>query len=317
MLNCLNPIVKIPLEKLDILRVHNINLKQYQHFNDLTPDDKKALVKMNVLKRCDFYACKCCDLCLNYKRYDWTLRALNEWNNWKNHYFITLTFDEEHYKNFWFEPRFLSYWIRDKLKKLVGSCKYLASQEFGETTYRKHYHILLFTDYDFSDMEPLKKSKRNNDVYTSKTLNDCWQYGSINQINLISSMAEIKYVCSYSVKELRHSKKNWKIPDGMQGEKLIIARGFGDKLNKQSNLNMIPKTIIKNSMQRIYIANKKFKKKEIDKEELYKKIMAENDYMQIKLKMKKDKWNLEAYNQLLLKQFATLGNKNCKRKTEI
>lgn len=75
----------------------------------------------------------------------------------------------------------------------------------------------------------------------------------------------------------------------MQGEKLIIARGFGDKLNKQSNLNMIPKTIIKNSMQRIYIANKKFKKKEIDKEELYKKIMAENDYMQIKLKMKKDK----------------------------
>lgn len=317
MLNCLNPIIKIPLEKLETLKIHNIKLKQYQHFNDLTNKEKNYLAKLNVLKRCDFYACKTCNLCLNYKRYDWTLRALNEWKNWQNHYFITLTFDNEHYNNFWFEPRFFSKWVKTKLKKNIGECKYLASQEFGEKTFRKHYHLILFTNYIFSDIEPIKKSKRNNIIYTSKKLNELWKYGSINQINLISSTAEIKYVCSYSVKELKNSKSNWRIPPNYQGEKLIISRGFGDKLNLDSNLEMIPKTIIKNSCQRIYIANRKFKRKEIDKEELYQKIKIEEPYQKIKKQIKKDSWSLEAYNQLLTKQLAVISNKKTKHKTEI
>ena len=70
MLNCLNPIIKIPLEKLEKLKIHNMKLKQFQHFNDLTNKEKNFLAKLNVLKRCDFYACKTCNLCLNYKRYD-------------------------------------------------------------------------------------------------------------------------------------------------------------------------------------------------------------------------------------------------------
>ena len=94
-------------------------------------------------------------------------------------------------------------------------------------------------------------------------------------------------MCSYSVKRLRQSKFNKLIPEGKQGEKLIISRGFGDKLNLDSNLKMIPKTLIKNSCQRIYIANKKFKKKEITEEELYKKIKMEEPIQKIKKQIKK------------------------------
>lgn len=301
---------------LQTLKIHDVKLKQYQYFNDFTTKQKNLLTKLNVLKRCDFYRCRKCNLCLKYKQYDWTLRAKNEWPNWQNHYFITLTFDNKHYNNFWFKPRFLCYWIRDRLKKQIGPCQYIASQEFGEKTYRKHYHIILFTNYEFKDLEPIKKSKRNNILYTSQTLNHLWKYGTINQINLITSDAEIKYTCSYSVKELKNSKNNWRIPENCQGEKLIISRGFGDKLNLESNLEMIPLTIIKNSSQRIYIANRQFKKGEISKNELYKKIKAEEPIQKIKAKLKKTEWTIEEYNQLLAKQLKTINPIN-KHKTEI
>lgn len=315
MLYCLNPIIKINDDVYDIIKPHwHGKLKRFNNFNALDKNTKNIMINYKVLKRCDFYPCKKCNLCLNYKRFDWVLRALNEWHNWENHYFITLTFDEEHYKNFWFEKKFLSTWIKKKLKKTIGQCAYIASQEFGETTFRKHYHLILFTNYEFDDMQLIKRSKRNNSLYTSQTLNNLWKYGSINQINLISSVAEIKYTCSYSIKALRQSKFNKKIPAKYEGEKLIISRGFGNKLDYKSNVDLLPKSLIKNSDQRLYIAERKFKANKLSKEELYKVHCKEEPIQQLKKKIKKDNWDIEKYNQILLMQ---LNYKQVKRKTEI
>lgn len=318
MINCTNPLVKIPAELLDKLKPHTKTLKTFNKYNSLSENDKKILAKYNVLNKCQFFGCKKCNNCLNTRRYDWVKRAVNEWPNWTNHYFITLTFDEEHYKDFWFEPRFFSKWVKYTLKKNIGNCQYLASQEFGEHTLRKHYHLLLFTDFNFDDLEFIKKDKKNNNIYTSKILNELWSYGSINQINVINNIAEIKYVCSYSVKRLRQSKYNKLIPEGKQGEKLVISRGFGNKLKPESNLEVIPYTLIKNSDQRLYIAKRKLKRKEITPIQYEKIFIKEQPYQKLKNKIKKQKetWSVDMYNQNLVKQL-TKTLEYFKHKTEI
>ena len=316
MIMCLNPIVKIPLEELKKIQIHSKNLKTFNNFNHLSDNDKNILVKYNVLNKCQFFNCKKCNLCLKYKRFDWVKRAVNEWPNWKNHYFITLTFDDKNYKNFWFEPRFLSKWIKEILRKKIGECTYLGSQEFGEKTWRKHYHLILFTNFDFDDLEYLKKTKKNNKIYTSKFLNQMWKFGSCNQINPISSIAEINYVCSYSVKKLKNGKSNPLIPKNYQGEKLIIARGFGDKLNLESNKEILPYTLFKNSDQRLYIAKRKLKRKEITPLEYEKIFKKEEPYQKLKTQIKKDNWSIEVYNQLLTDQL-TKSLDFFKHKTEV
>lgn len=78
--------------------------------------------------------------------------------------------------------------------------KYMATAEYGSRTHRAHYHLLIF-GHVFKDKVPYKKSKRNNQIYMSDTLNKLWNHG-ICTIDSVNANAKIvRYCTKYCAKE--------------------------------------------------------------------------------------------------------------------
>ena len=92
------------------------------------------------------YGCGQCVTCRINKRREWANRMVLEAAQYEDNAFVTLTFDDENL------PEDLCVNKRDIqlfLKRLryyhaVEKIRYFAVGEYGETTHRPHYHLLLF-----------------------------------------------------------------------------------------------------------------------------------------------------------------------------
>lgn len=102
------------------------------------------LCKKPYLKGIQPYPCGQCLPCRLNRRRLWTHRIVLEAKLHAENCFATLTYDGEHY------PPDGSLSVADcqkflkRLRKLVGSFRYFAVGEYGETTRRAHYHLALF-----------------------------------------------------------------------------------------------------------------------------------------------------------------------------
>lgn len=288
MLSCLNPIIKIN----DDLTLQNINqirkfegkkiIKKFSYFNSWTKTEKIFIAENEFKKNVSFFKCKKCPICKMFKRYDWIKRINLEIQNWKYCLFITLTFDKEHInKNS--EARELSYWIRNKKRndELPKEIKYFAVKEYGDKTGRKHYHMLIFSnEIIFNDLEFYKKSKRNNDIYTSKYLNEIWEYGSINSVQLVTSEAAFKYMLKYTTK-LNNEK-----------DKVIVCRHFGNVSNTEElKPQNLPSSLARNIKQKIRYYEKKLIANEINKKEFNAIWLNQLDQNILNLQIEKNKEN--------------------------
>lgn len=266
MLNCLNPIINITSDNLlnAINKIRRKNkeklIKKFSNFNNWKEKEKELLSKNNnAYKNVEFFKCRKCATCKLFKRYDWLKRIDIEREKWKYLFFITLTFDNEHINKNKFISRELSYWIKNQKKKgnLPQNLAYIAAAEFGEKTFRKHYHILLMcNEFIFYDLEAFKNSARNNIIYTSSFLNEIWDKGNINSVQIVDSKACFKYILKYTTK-----LKN-------KGEKLIISRGFGKPWNfqlKKLTPENLPTSLSKAAKQKIRYWEKKLKNNECTK----------------------------------------------------
>ncbi len=95
--------------------------------------------------------------------------------------------------------------------------KYLLTAEYGKRTGRAHYHALLF-NVVFDDLIKYKKSKRNNIIYKSKTLEKIWKHGicTVDCINLTAKTA--RYCTKYCAKDA-----------GVDDTFMLFSRGIGDE----------------------------------------------------------------------------------------
>jgi hypothetical protein len=92
------------------------------------------------------YTCGTCDFCRAARRRVWTNRIILESLKHDRNTFLTLTYDEEHYPSDGsLNPLHLRYFW-DSLRKKVGygSFRYFAVGEYGEETFRPHYHAAVF-----------------------------------------------------------------------------------------------------------------------------------------------------------------------------
>lgn len=88
--------------------------------------------------------CGRCYACLTNRRNAWTFRLLYESHKSISNYFLTLTYDDEHtdgnvYKEtcqIWL--KLFRYYLKDV------KLKYYLVSEYGEQTFRPHYHVLVF-----------------------------------------------------------------------------------------------------------------------------------------------------------------------------
>lgn len=133
------------------------------------------------------YPCGKCDSCRVTRRRLWTTRLLLEAQNHSEMCFVTLTYSDEKL------PPDRSVQVRDVqlfLKRLrertLSRLRYFAVGEYGDHTFRPHYHVLLFGTCD------------------SNAIAAAWDLGFVH-VGLVTE-ASILYTCKYSVKGFTSGK---------------------------------------------------------------------------------------------------------------
>lgn len=148
---------------------------------------------------------KCIGCRLKYSRV-WADRCMAEASYYDNNVFLTLTYDNEHLpkplEGSNINPlvkRDLQLFVKRLRKRLPDQkIRYFACGEYGSTTFRPHYHLILF-NCKLDDVELLVKNEKDYRYYTSKIISDCWKYGFhiITKVN----WSTCAYVARYVVKK--------------------------------------------------------------------------------------------------------------------
>ena len=155
-----------------------------------------------------------CGVCLECRiqhARSWADRCVLEAKKHSHNYFVTLTYDDEHLpaKNS-LCPDDMTLFIK-RLRKHFEPHKirFLYSGEYGDTSWRPHYHILLFgcplddLSYNFKLMENgklvnhLRPPKASSSLMFSETIYKLWQYKgmiSVGEFNYDSAAYVSQYV---------------------------------------------------------------------------------------------------------------------------
>lgn len=190
------------------------------------------------------FPCGRCTACRITRTSIWSLRLLHESEYWKEKVFVTLTYDDENLpSDCGLSVSDLQLFLKRFRRNRKEKIKYYACGEYGETTKRPHYHLIMFG--------PSEKEKED--------LEDSWGKGFVHVGSVTAD--SIKYVCSYIQKKWSGDKgreeygnrqypfqtvsqgmgKRWifdhqeKVRRNMcltkKGVKIAIPRYYKDKLN--------------------------------------------------------------------------------------
>lgn len=155
------------------------------------------------------FACGACPECLRKRGNIWVLRAVHESKLHQYNCMVTLTYDTFKYDNrngssveenpvdpdIVVCKRHIQLFIKRLRKHFSGSkIKYMCGAEYGSTTHRAHYHLVLF-GVNFSDAYFYKRSKRGNPIYMSNTLTDLWGHG-ICTIDCLQVKSSVSRYCT-------------------------------------------------------------------------------------------------------------------------
>lgn len=145
----------------------------------------------------------------------WAVRCMHEASLWDSNLFVTLTYDDDHVpRDGSLRPddmvRFLkrlrfhrSYRVlhpeTNRFRRVYPPLRYLQCGEYGETTLRPHHHALLF-NCDFPDKRRVRIWDSDNTVWSSKSLDEMWGFGSC-KIGSVS-FESAGYVARYTLKKV-------------------------------------------------------------------------------------------------------------------
>lgn len=132
---------------------------------------------------------------------NWTTRAVLEMQDHKYNYFVTLTFDDEHRPDA-ISKRDLQLFFK-RLRRSGVDFRYFACGEYGETTNRPHYHMILFMD------SPLHLDPIGINAFHSEEISDAWSFG-LHSVSFAEPGC-VAYVAGYVVKKQKDPRI---YPDG-------------------------------------------------------------------------------------------------------
>lgn len=159
---------------------------------------------------------KCIGCRLDYSR-QWANRCMLEAKQWKDNYMITLTYDDlnvnlvdginretgELQKVGNLEPKDLTKFMKDLRRYYMyhynhDNIRFYACGEYGDKTYRPHYHVILF-NCPILDLENFFLNKEREQIYLSNTIRNIWNKGIITVAKLEWQVAA--YVARYVMKK--------------------------------------------------------------------------------------------------------------------
>ena len=209
---------------------------------------------------------KCVGCRLEYSK-DWATRCVCEAKEWKENWFITLTYNDENipYKdkfiytnennekitftddgtwNGYLKPEDLTNFLkrlREKEARIKNheNIRYFSCGEYGDNTQRPHYHAIMF-NLNIEDIELLKYDENGNPLYKSKYLDEIWGKGHvfIAEVN----WSTCAYVARYIMKKIK-------------GKESIIdyyAKGQTPEFTRMSRMPGIGKTYIEKNWKKVY-----------------------------------------------------------------
>lgn len=150
----------------------------------------------NERKRC-FIKCGFCLECQNEKSTEWAQRLMLESKKHSETCFLTLTYanapDELNIRDFQL--------FMKRLRKKISPTKvlYFTSAEYGDLNGRPHFHVILF-GWKPPDLVYFGKTKRGEDIYVSKIVEETWQHGyiSVGELNFQTAFYTCKYMQKFA-----------------------------------------------------------------------------------------------------------------------
>lgn len=160
--------------------------------------------------------CRHCVGCRLDKSREWANRIVMEQQYHDESWFLTLTYDDEHLPPAYpvdpatgeilsVHATLVKKHLQDFFKRLrfnsQQDIRYYAAGEYGTTTYRPHYHILVF-GLHLDDLMPLKRNFQQDQYYTSDFISKCWPFGFhiLGRVTWQSAA----YVARYTMKKATH-----------------------------------------------------------------------------------------------------------------
>lgn len=155
----------------------------------------------------DLIPCKKCIGCrLDYSK-EWANRGYLESLQWKNNYFVTLTYNDENIpKNGSLNPKHFTTFIKDLRANMRDNgiqkegIRFMGCGEYGEKTERPHYHIILFNCNLPLESFYNPRINKGNTYWQNKIIEEEWNYGisNISDVNWNT----IAYTARYITKKI-------------------------------------------------------------------------------------------------------------------
>ena len=243
-MQCLNPITLTIRDRT--INVHK-DISKIEALVKLHPDWSMKDVYYHLYPSSRKVPCGKCAACLSNRRTQWVSRLSYELFHASNGHFLTLTFDDDHlvYDIKSRNPVALMSMVSDfvvsvksKLfRKQRNPLKFFAVSEYGPTTFRPHFHMLLFN-------LPLDVDLR--------TIENLWYHGNIKVDHITG--ARIGYVTKYCLAKI--DPDLWCIDDPGYRPQMRCSKGLGKGLLSDPIVsNQYKSALIKEG----YVSNGKYR----------------------------------------------------------
>lgn len=283
----------------------------------------KSFLEFKKLGRDGFYKdfivpCGKCIECVLQHSSNWALRLMHEASFHEASCFLTLTYSDDNLPFIWtgysfdeeprpfptLEKRHLQLFFK-RLRKCFPSIKfrYYACGEYGDTTRRPHYHVILF-GYNFADDRKLYKlTSQKHKLYNSDVLTNLWGLGHCVIGDLTDKTAS--YVARYVNKKIKPVAFNY-FPEGVVREFSVMSNrpGIGYLFLEQYGKQFLEQGYILNSKKRKCLIPRYYRKKLAD---LYPELYAkyeEKFLADLELPDVKDLYRRHQYREAIHKKFS-------------
>lgn len=181
------------------LKITSYNTHHFEFINDhwVAIKSEKVWPSIDNLTEWIEIPCGQCIECRLQRSRNWANRCMLEAENHNQSWFITLTYDNNNlpFNEFVDEETgevlknatLYKKDVQDFMKRLRAAYKYYGGEnklrfygcgEYGSTTYRPHYHIIVFgLELGLDDLSPYKRNFNNDLLYNSRLVSSCWKKG--------------------------------------------------------------------------------------------------------------------------------------------
>lgn len=151
--------------------------------------------------------CGKCIGCRLERSRQWAMRCVQEASLHEENSFITLTYDDDHVPDdYSLRKRDWQLFMKRLRKEFTAKkIRFYACGEYGERTFRPHYHAILF-GHQFKDRRIQTKQTESGiqSIYVSDTLSRLWPFGFSSSGDMTFESAA--YVARYCLKKINGSE---------------------------------------------------------------------------------------------------------------